>query len=227
MKTPPPRPKKLLLFMSAPIVYASLLMGALGLLVFLIWTGSSADGVKVRIKIESQCLKDSAKLIEARAEEIGLGELSLQTENNLLQIDAVLPDMENAEKEIPLLLIQGGYLSFFEGDRILAKNVVIKDASVTLGESGMPYARIILETKVRRVLQKHILGDPMSFTSIYLDGVKIIDRPNTNKLSDAELRLIYSKGGMRVQMKQTADWAIVLKHGPLPCQHSIRSTSRL
>lgn len=213
--------------MAAPIAYAVLLMGALGLLVFLIWLGSTADGARVRVSIESQCLSKSASLIEDRADEIGLAELSSKEEGTLLILDAILPDLENAQADIPNLLVQTGNLSFQDGETVLAKDVVVKDASIALGESGMPYAAVVLETETRQKLQKHILKNPKGFVSIYLDGKKIIERPNTNKLSDTELRLISSVGGMRAQMKQTADWAIVLKHGPLPCSHKIKSIAPL
>lgn len=227
MENPPARPKKVLLFMAAPIVYASLLMGALGLLVLFIWIGERADGDKIRMRITSQCLAQSASLIMARAEEIGLGEIAKRQEADFLQLDAVLPDIENAESDIPRLLIQEGHLSFQDGDKILEQNVEVKNANMGLGESGMPYARVVLETNVRQRLQKHILANPKGFVSIYLDGEKIVQRPNTNKLSDTELRLIYSQGGMKIQMKHTADWAIVLKHGPLPCRHSLQSLTQL
>ena len=216
-----------MLFMAAPIVYATLLMAALGLLIFFIWVGEVADGVKVRIDIDGQCLKESTPLIEARIEEIGLGEVFVERSQNTLSIEAVLPKIDKAEEEIPLLLIQEGYLSFRDAEEILAKDVVVRDASVALGESGMPYTRVRLQKDVRVLLQKHIRSNPTGIISIYLDGKKIIDRPNTSKLSNEELRLIHSEGGMRVQMKQTTDWSIVLKHGPLPCRHSLKKVSRL
>jgi len=218
---PQPRSKGAMIFMAAPILFGGLLFLAVGMLAFLVWMGSEADGKRVRMVFEGECIEKSTPIINQRIHEIGLGDLLFTSQENRLEIMATLPHMEAAEKIIPKLLVQKGVLSVRNKNSWISEKITPKSVGIAQDEAGMPYTQLVLETELRKKLEKEVLSNPKGFLYFFLDGEQIVERPNHNLIRSDELRLRSIEGGKRQQLKQVVDWSIVLSHGPMPCDISI------
>lgn len=227
MNKPPPRSKAAMMFMTAPIFFIGGLLVAVGVLIVLVWIGNTANGSKVQVQYSGECVAASEPIISARAEEIGLGTPKISVQEGRLLVEAVLPNSTEAESLIPDLLVQRGILTVADGDEWVSQPIEIKSASIAHDESGMPYTKLVLEESFKKNLQKRILAEPKGSLQFYLDGKQIISRPNTALLADEELRLIWAKGGKKERYLHSANWSIVLKHGPVPCALKIDKIKKI
>jgi len=183
--------------------------------------GSEADGKRVRMIVEGECIEKATPIINQRMHEIGLGDVLFTSKEKRLEITATLPHVESAEKTIPNLLVQKGVLSVRNQKDWLSEKIVPKSVGIAQDEAGMPYTQLVLEEDVRKKLEKEVLSNPKGFLYFFLDGVQIVERPNHNLIRSDELRLRSIEGGKRQQLKRVVDWSIVLSHGPMPCDISI------
>ena len=222
---PLPRSKGAMMFMAAPIFFGGLLFLAVGLLAFLVWIGSEADGDRVRMLFEGECMEKATPFINQRVNEIGLGDVLFTSQENRLEITATLPSHEKAEEMIPNLLVQKGVLSVRDKDEWLSEHLSFSSVGLAQDEAGMPYAQLVLEEGIRKKLEKSVLSDPKGFLYFFLDGTQIAERPNHNLIRSDELRLRSIEGGKKQQLKTVVDWSIVLAHGPLPCEIAIVEVS--
>jgi len=211
-----------MVFMAAPIFFGGLLFCAVGLLAFLVWMGDEADGSRVRMRLEGECVEKSSLIINRRMGEIGLGDVQISSLPNILEITATLPRMKDAESSIPKLLAQRGILSVRTKNEWISEHIEYESVGLAQDESGMPYAKLVLKEELRKELEKAVKADPKGFLYFFLDGIPIAERPNHNLIRSDELRLRSIEGGKRLQLKTVVDWTIVLNHGPLPCEMSVK-----
>jgi hypothetical protein len=218
MSNPPlkPRPKAASLFMAAPIVFAGILMVSVALLAFLAWRGGAVKGERVNMQFSSSCMDEAAPIIIARAEEIGLGKIVTTHQSEQLTLTATLPGLSNDKEDIPKLLSRRGTLSILSGQTLMASEKDLKEVSLELDESGLPIVKLTFKTQIHEKLVEHIDSNPSGELTVQMDESDTISRPNTAKLKD-EFRLISKGIDGRAQMKQSADRAILLQHGPIPC----------
>ena len=99
-QNPIPRSKGAMLFMAAPIVFGGLLFLAVGVLALLVWLGDTADGERVRMTFEGPCAKESVPIIRERISAIGLGDVSISSHEEKIDVVATLPNIENARNNI-------------------------------------------------------------------------------------------------------------------------------
>ena len=222
MTNPVPRSKGAMLFMAAPIIFGALLFGAVGLLVFLVWMGSTADGERVQMQFSGECMEKARPIIEKRMETIGLGEVIVSQSETSLSVTATLPDIENAKNSIPQLMAQRGILGVRTDTEWLFQELEVLSASIEQDESGMPYTKVVLEETARKRLEVEVQKHSSGFLYFYLDGNEIVKRPNHNLIRSDELRLRSIVGGKREQMRVTVDWSILLEHGPIPCNVALK-----
>ena len=98
MSTPRPTPRtsRESLFMAAPLVFAVLLMLAIGVLVFLIWRGGVATGPQIHFVLEGTCAKEVKPLIDARMRVVyGDGFKGATLDGDKISIQTRLPDLPN------------------------------------------------------------------------------------------------------------------------------------
>lgn len=222
-QNPIPRSKGAMLFMAAPIVFGGLLFLAVGVLVLLVWLGDTADGERVRMTFQGTCAEESVPIIRERISAIGLGDVSISSRTDEIDVVATLPNIENARSDISFLLTQRGILSVRDKDGIVLEHMDISSATLDQDESGMPYTKIVFDEKQRKALSENVRQDPEGFLFFYLDSTQIVKRPNHNLIRSDELRLRSLEGGKRDQLRVTVDWSIVLAHGPLPCLLKVSS----
>ncbi len=208
----PPRPKAASLFMAVPIVF----LGALGLAVAVLFGvtrfgDQTASGAQAAIAFAGPCLGDARAHILARAQQIGMPAVM---EGDVMT--ATLPDLDDAENLIPALLVRSGQLTVRDDEgATVFDNGHIDAVAIDLDSAGMPVTVLKLSAGARAKL-KTMESDRR--LQVQVDD-ETFDSVKTSALQDTpELTLTSGDGKTSVRMKRAADRAIILEHGPLPCQ---------
>ena len=214
---PGPRPRAVLLFMSAPMVFAFFLMGAAVLVAILGRAGTDAKGERLTLRFTGECLAAAAPIVKERVAEIGLGDPAYAEQAGALELTATLPGLPDDRTAMPALLGRPGALAIVSQGQTLAANADLREIELRLDESGMPYTWIRLGPEAIEKLRAAIAADPQGSLRIELDGELAAERPNTALITDDTLRIVTGEGLTADRMRVAADRAILLRHGPLPC----------
>ena len=212
--------------MLAPIVFAAFLGVAVIVLIYLIWKGDIASGETVRIELSGSCMEDARPIIEKRVMEVGLGSPVLTETGNTLQIQAVLPELDNAKETIPKLLSRRGVLEMRHNGNVVLQNANIQKAKLNLDESGMPETLLILDKNARVELQQYLDQHKNDISEIWLDDQFIINRPNTIQVGE-EFRLVSEATNPKIRMQESVDFVILFSNGVLPCEITLDSIQQL
>ena len=128
---------------------------------------------------------------------------------------ATLPNMEDAQAEVPLLLIRSGTFTILdESDKAVFTNTHVDDVAIDLDNSGMPNTLVRLDANAR--LDLISMDDSTSLTPV-VDGVRYGSLMAKDLKEEAVVTLHSGEGRTSLRMKHAADLAIILAHGPLPC----------
>ena len=224
LPTPRPlgtRPKAYQRFMAAPMIFAALLLFAIGTLFLLALRGGEATGARVEITLAA--CPDALPIVEARAGAIGLGDPVLTPTDAGGALVATLPGLEGDEALIPALLAAPGALELRAGDAVVATTADLTVAQVRLDESGLPYTWIELRPAPLKALTDAIAADPEGTVDIWLDGARVAERPNSRSVADGGIRVV-DVGEMpgTDRMRRAVDRSILLSHGPLPCAVTVQ-----
>jgi len=219
--TPPnpiqPRPKAVLLFMTAPMVFALFLMLAAGTVALLGRMGTDATGARLTLRFSGACVAAARPFIQGRAEEIGLGEPQYAEDDGGLRLTATLPGLPDDATAMPALLARPGRFPAQHNGAVLAENADLRMVEIRLDESGMPYTWVQLGPDAVERLRAAIAADPQGKLIVYLDDEVVSERPNTAQMTDESLRVVTGEGMTADRMRVAADRAIVLHNGPIPC----------
>ena len=222
-ESPPiaPRPKALSALMAVPAVFALLLGASIIVLGFLMYRGGEASGAKVTMVFEGDCAADAQTVIQARATDIGLAELSIRSLSDQLEVTARLPGNENDLEHIPRVLSQPGVFQMRDADgEVLLDQSHVKSVSLRLDQGGMPEAILEIDKIVQQEVQQKLDQKQDGFSEIWLDGELINRRPNTIQMAD-DFRLVTNDIAPQERMQRAVDFGILLRNGTHPC------TSRL
>lgn len=214
----PPRSAALSRFMAAPLVLATVLMIATATLAVLAWLGGTADGDRVRLRLEGSCAAEALPIVQARAEAVGLGAPELAVADGALELTATLPGLDDDATAIPRLLSRRGWLEVRQGTTVVLDRGAVKEASIRLDETGAAYTWVEVSPEPLAAFQAVLDADPDGELTFYLDDEVAAVRPNSRGTKDGGLRIV-TPGEIlpAARMKVAADTSIVLSHGPLPC----------
>jgi hypothetical protein len=235
----PQRSKSESLFMAMPLVFAGLLISAVGVLFFLVWRGGEASGARVKIDFAIHCenpdIVRTQNILQKRIEEIGLGDpyIEVMTKDSLpvISLQATLPGLEEDQEKIPIVLSRRGELVIKDAKgSILATKDNLKNTALALDESGMPYVGLFLDLSALSKMSKYVSENPQSYMQIFVDNELAAKRPNTVLVQaekDFEIRVISEKGDVRQRFQMAADRSIVLSHPSYPCDMEVVSLSEI
>ena len=213
-------------FMAAPIIVASLLMLATGVLAVLAWMGGTADGERLRIDLTGTCAEASTPLFHARLAEMGLGNPEVTATPSGVRIEATMPGTANDEAiHVPNLLARRGLLLAGPSDAPVFTRDDIESADIRLDESGLPYTWLDLNPKAIEALEANAQTSPEGELTLRADHIDAPPRPNSKPIVADGIRLLPGDGVTRDLMRSAADHAIVLNHGPLPCEWRVGSVT--
>lgn len=218
----PPRSDAFRRFMAAPVIFALVMMIAVGALFLLAVRGGTATGDRVAIAFDT--CDAAGPILLARAEAIGLGSPALDGAT----LTATLPGLDDDATAVPALLAAPGALEIRREGEVLATHEDVTVALVRLDESGLPYTWIELEEAALAAVTAAVLDEPDGNLLIALDGVVVADRPNSREVADGGLRIVEAREmTSKERMRRSVDRAILLSHGPLPCPTTVRAVTPL
>jgi hypothetical protein len=212
-----PRPKAVILFMTAPMVFALLLMVAAGTVALLGRMGTDATGARLTLRFSGACVAAARPFIQGRAAEIGLGEPQYAEGDDGLRLTATMPGLPDDATAMPALLARPGRFTVNHNSAVLAENADLRMVEIRLDESGMPYTWVQLGPEAVERLRAAIAADPQGKLVLRLDDEVVSERPNTAQMTDDSLRVVTGEGMTADRMRVAADRAIVLHNGPIPC----------
>ena len=210
------RPKALNRLMLAPISLALILVVATGTLVWKMTQERDATGQRVSLSLKGECLATAKDVILKRAEAVGVGDPLFKDESEGLLLTLTLPDIPNAEVDIPTLLLRRGIWTMKAEDEVILDNTDVTSASLSLDESGMPETLLAFDPASKKTAQTYLDAHQDGETVLWLDNEKIITRPNTISMSD-EFRLVSTNTEPKVRMKESADFVILLSNPTIDC----------
>ena len=235
----PQRSRSESLFMTMPLVFAGFLITAVGILAFLVWKGGEATGARVKIEFEIPCENpDVTKIqnvMQKRISDIGLGHpqieiLSIEGKPVILLL-ATLPGLEGDFDKIPAVLSRKGDLQIIDKTgNILAEKGNLKETTLALDESGMPYVGLFLDAESLGKMSEYVSTNTQDYMDIFVDKERAARRPNTVKVQvedDFEIRMISEDGDVRQRMQLAADRAIVLSHASYPCALHVKKVTEV
>ena len=235
----PQRSKSESLFMAMPLAFAGLLITSVGILVFLVWRGGEATGARVQIDFAMHCenpdIVKTQNILQKRIDEIGLGEPYIEVTTRdtkpVVSLQATLPGLEEDQEKIPTVLSRRGELTIKDADgSILATKENLKNTTLALDESGMPYVGLFLDLSSLSKISKYVSENPQSYMQIFVDDELAAQRPNTVLVQaekDFEIRVVSEEGDVRQRFQMAADRSIVLSHPSYPCDMEVLSLSEI
>ncbi|MFM2248590.1 MAG: hypothetical protein RL071_4665 [Pseudomonadota bacterium] len=221
----PPRSEAFRRFMVAPIVVASALALATGLLVLLAWRGGTAAGPRLTVRFTTACPAAAKPVLAARADAIGLGDPVLQVEPDGLALTATMPGLADDAVAVPALLARPGKFTGIAGGEVIVDSSHLTGAQIRLDESGMPYTWVGLSPAGAAAVRALATADPEGGLAMAIDEDRPTPRPNDIELEDEGLRIITEAGITEQRMRTAADRAILLGTAPLPCPVVVAGTS--
>jgi hypothetical protein len=188
--------------------------------------GGSAAGARVAMTFET--CPEAASLIEARSDQMGLGDPVLEPVEGGLRLTATLPDTPAADT-VPETLARGGDLRIRAGESADGEVVVghdgVEEAELSLKELGNPLVVLTLTREAHRTLEAHMEAHIEGQIGLWIDDEVILVRPNDPPFRRQEIDLRAEGEDGVDNLRRAADWAIVVSHGPLPCPTSLRQVS--
>jgi len=211
------RSRAAVLFSSAPIIFAFILLAAAGGVLLAAWMGGSADGERLDITWSGDCATEAGPMVLARAESIGLGAPELEVTGDQVRLVATMTGYEDDRTAMPALLGRRGLLEVTHGDEVVLTQADVEKAYLRLDESGMPFTNLELASEPGDALNTLTVGDPEGELVISMDGEILAVRPNIDSVKNRELKVLAGDGMTRLRMRRAVDRALLLEHGPLPC----------
>lgn len=221
----PPRSEAFRRFMVAPILVASALALATGLLVLLAWRGGTAAGPRLAVRFTTVCPAAAQPVLAARADAIGLGDPIVQIEPDGLTLTATMPGLADDAVAVPALLARPGKFTGTAGGEVIVDNSHLTGAQIRLDESGMPYTWVGLSPAGAAAVRGLATADPEGAMEMAIDADRPTPRPNDIELEDEGLRIITEVGVTELRMRVAADRAILLGTAPLPCPMQVAGTA--
>lgn len=212
--------------MAVPAVFALLLVVSTVVLGYLMHRGGEANGAKVSMVFVGECAAEARAVIQARATDIGLAELTINSTPGQLEVIARLPGNENDLEHIPVVLSRSGVFQMrgAEGEVLLDQSHV-KSVSLRLDQGGMPEAILEIDKIVLQEVQQKIDLKQNGFSELWLDDELINRRPNTIKMAD-DFRLVTNDIAPQDRMQRAVDFGILLRNGIHPCSLKLASLSQ-
>jgi len=210
--------------MSVPIAFGGALLLALLLLGINIYIGGTASGQRLQIQLEGSCVAEALPIIQARATTIGLGDPVFQEDGMSLTVEATMPGLEDDAVAMPRILSRSATLEILGGDAVLATHADLETSELDLDENGMAYSGLTFTEDTTAKLRAYIQDQPQDYLVVMLDGDVVARRPNTIALEE-EFRVLMEAALPAERMRNAADITILLTHGQIPCEMSVRGVS--
>ena len=218
-------------FGSLPMLLAGFLIISLIALFVLTRIGGVAEGERVDMRFESTCAAELAPVIQSRAQEMGLGELQVDVQGQQVRVVATLPGLDDVRTAVPALLAKRGVFEIYQAETLeslpegdpLAGQEDITNVWYQLSIEGHPVVQIELQPNALLRLQGR--SNPVLLYTLDHLVIETWDFEEGPDKDTVELQpeLLRTED----EVRQAADWVILLRTGPTPCAATLASITTL
>lgn len=221
-------PRSGCLFFMLPVALTVLVIGAYAVLFGAGFLGFGAGGDRVLIEFDT--CDDARPMLEARVEQMGLGDPQWDTSGGGLALTTTLPDTP-AAPHIPTTLARGGDFALVTGETrdgdVIIDDEDVLEAALSLKELGNPLVVLKLSSEAQKRLEAHMEDHVEGSISVWIDDELVLARPNDPPFRRAEIDVRAEGDDGQDNLRRAADWGILITHGPLPCPAHVASVTPL
>jgi hypothetical protein len=219
-------PRSGCLFFMLPVGLAITVIVAYAVLFGAGMLGTGAAGERVVIAF-STC-PEARPLIQARVEQMGLGQPEWAATPAGFDLTATLPATK-AAPHIPTTLARGGVFALVTGEardgEVIIDNSGLVGAQLSLKELGNPLVIVELTNEAHKRLEAHMEAHVEDSISVWVDDELVLARPNDPPFRRTEVDVRAEGDDGEDNLRRAADWGILLTHGPLPCDARVDSVT--
>ncbi|MED5374313.1 MAG: hypothetical protein VX899_25060 [Myxococcota bacterium] len=214
-------------FGSLPMLMAAFMVASVIGLFVLTRIGGKAAGARVQMTWSTTCPTEWGELLTARGTDMGLGDLEVTPGADEVIVTATLPGLDGDQDKTPALLGARGLLEIqavesrdsAPGGQVLATNEDVLNAWYQLNYQGHPAVELELQPQALLRLQER---DTPALIYV-LDG-QVVDAWDFEEgPEEDDVRLTPELERTEDEVRQTADWLILLSHPPAPCDATLQS----
>lgn len=210
------RPRGGCLILAAPPVAIVAVFIAYAWLIYNGWVGRPADGDVVTLQFEA--CEAAAPVVQARVEDMGLGEPDLAFDGGRLTVRAQLPARPDAAKDIAHTLSQPGELEVLDDEgNVLMTSADIDYAGVRLDITMSPSTLVVMTEAGRDRVFDYIREHPGGKLHYRIDGTDVWSHGNQKPLGPGEIEIPPDAEDDQARIQLAASRGIALNNGPLPC----------
>ena len=214
------------LFFMLPVGLAALVIIAYVVLFSAGFIGLGAGGD--RVAMEFRTCAEARPLIEARVEQMGLGDPVWETTSEGLSLTANMPATP-AAPYIPETLARVGDFAIVTGETrdgdVIVDDDDIVQAQLSLKELGNPLVVLEMTHDAHKRLEAHMEAHIEDSISVWVDDELVLARPNDPPFRRTEIDVRAEGDDGQDNLRRAADWGILLTHGPLPCPTTLVSAT--
>jgi hypothetical protein len=208
--------KARVLMISLPALLALTLLLSVGALLIAGYVGRPATGERVTIQVRSACAPAWQERMAQRGEAIGLGKMAFRVAGDTVYLTATLPGNTDDRLTMPDLLVAPGRLSIHIVDGPpVATEADLAEVRLSMSYMGRPTVALrpseLAWEKIRAMPVEVILVATLDGVSVELGELRRVGR-------DDELHVQPVRETAAEEMQMAADWSILLRTGPAPCE---------
>lgn len=216
-----------ILMLVVPIVSVLLVGSAYAVMAWFGAAGRPAEGPVVQVTFRA--CPEAAEVVKARVDFMGLGEPKVTAVPDGFALRARFPVEERVIAAIPATLAARGAFVLRAGEdgEVLATEAELADAGVVPTFLDVPRAQVRLAPEAAKALKAHMGAHLDGHLTAWLDGDLVTRRKNAPPIDDGEVDLDLPELAAEVRIDRAAHAAVVLAHGPQPCEVVVASVERV
>ena len=215
------------LMLAVPIVSIAIVGTAYLILLSYGLEGRDAAGELTTVTYDG--CPEAAPVLTARLEAMGLPDLSVDASTDgVLSVTARLPADERTASAIPRDLTRPGTFAILpddpeSGDAPLATRADLASAQISLAFFDVPKTTIQLKPEAADRVRSYMETHPEDGVRIFVDGEQISRRQSMPPEARGLFTLDRVGRSDLERLEFAASTAIVIEHGPLPCELKLRA----
>jgi hypothetical protein len=219
-----PRTRPGCVLLVVPILFVGAIVLAYTYVFALGVRGRPADGERVTMTFTG--CAEARPLVVERVAAMGLGDPAWADAPGGWTLTATLPADPDVAAAIPATLTAAGRFEVrADGDGADAAPIVaaeqVESASVGFGPIGS-VTSIQLDEAGATALREHMMAHPEGRIALWFDGGRVQDEANLPAEPRGALNLRPPREGARAELEVAVERALLLNHGPLPCEVAVR-----
>jgi len=213
------RPGWALGILAAPIV---LFVVVIALYIGMLTLGFQGRGAGGPVDYRVAGCEPAVHMIAERLGDMGLP-AEVQTTDDGALVHSRRVGREEVDATIPATLSTPGRFELRHDEVVLATNEQITEATYRLDGMMDPWLLLRLDDTATAAVVDAVRSDPTGRLTFVLDGQPVAMQPNRRDVMRGEVEGIpLADMDAATRMASIAAWSVIIDHGPLPCEASVR-----